>query len=255
MQSQLLAYARDFRRLAESGRADAERVRRLDRQLQYYARDVKKAYDGERRRATELEKAYHDTVRRLVIASRYKDQETGKHTVRVSHYARMVALHIGWKPAAAELLFDAAPMHDVGKIGVPESILLKPAPLTEAERRVVERHTVLGAELLKGSSSPLLELARQIALSHHERWDGSGYPHGLRGERIPRAARVVRIADEYDALRSSRPYKPGFSHQQTCEVILHGDGRTLPQHFAPDVLKAFRELHENFRETYACLAD
>ncbi|HSE49499.1 MAG TPA: HD domain-containing phosphohydrolase [Terriglobales bacterium] len=249
-QAQLLQYARDLRRLAVAGHSDSARVDLLYRQLQLYARDLRRAYEAEQRRARELEKAYHDTVRRLVAASRYKDEETGSHTDRVSHYARALAQELGWKPAAVELLAHATPMHDVGKIAIPDAILQKPGPLTEEERAIVQRHTLLGAELLRGSASPLLEMARLIALNHHERWDGSGYPHHIRGVKIPAAARIVRLADEYDALRSPRPYKSAIPHPRACDIILHGDGRTLPQHFDPEVLDGFRRLRERFEDIY-----
>jgi cyclic di-GMP phosphodiesterase len=254
-QAQLLAYAHDFRELAAADREKAVQLERAYGQLQSYARDLKAECAAERQRSRELEHAYYDSVRRLVAASRYKDQETGKHTDRVSHYAREVAEHIGWEPAAVRQLYYATPMHDVGKIAIPDEILLKPGPLTEVEQRVVERHTLLGAALLKGSASPLLELARQIALCHHEHWDGTGYPAGLKGERIPRAARIVMLGDQYDALRSARPYKPGFGHDRACDVILNGDERTRPEHFDPELLSVFRLVQGKFKNFYAALAD
>ena len=255
VEAQLRAYACDFGRLAGSDMEKAKRLKIAHEQLEIYARDLKTAYEGERRRARELEKAYYDSVRRLVYASRYKDKETGKHIERLSHYASAVAKHLGWTPDAARLLFDATPMHDVGKIGVPDSILSKPAPLNEQEWQQMKRHTVLGASLLKGSASPLLELARHIALCHHEHWDGSGYPQGLKGDAIPRAARIVMLVDQYDALRSPRPYKCGFSHGKACDVIVNGDGRTLPGHFDPEMIDAFHHLQGGFKHTYAQLAD
>ena len=255
VEAQLVAYARDFGRLAGSELEKTKRLKIAHEQLQVYARDLKIAYQDERRRAGELEKAYYDSVRRLVSASRYKDQETGKHIERLSHYAEAVAKHLGWKPDATRLLFDATPMHDVGKIGVPDSILSKPAPLNEQEWQQMKRHTVLGASLLKGSASPLLELARHIALCHHERWDGSGYPQGLKGEAIPSAARIVMLVDQYDALRSPRPYKPAFSHGKACDVMLNGDDRTRPAHFDPEMIDAFHHLQDSFRDTYARRAD
>ena len=254
-QAQLLAYARDFRKLADADREKALRLEGINRQLQVYARDLKTAFNTERRRARELERANHDTVRRLVAASRYKDEETGRHTERVALYARELARHVGWHSAAVELLCEAAPMHDVGKLGVPDAILLKPAPLDPDEIKAMQRHTVLGAALLKGSASPLLELARQIALSHHEHWDGTGYPSRLAGENIPRAARMVMLGDQYDALRSARPYKPAFTHGRAVDIILNGDGRTLPQHFDPELLEAFRYLQGKYRQIYDSRAD
>ena len=254
-QAQLAAYALDFQNLFEADCEKAKRLESANRQMHLYARDLTTAYQVERRRARELEKAYYDSVRRLVDASRYKDQETGKHIDRLSHYARLIAEHLGWKPVAAQLLFDAAPMHDVGKIGVPDAVLSKPGALDEKEWGQMKRHTVLGASLLTGSASPLLELAGKIALHHHERWDGSGYPQGLKGEKTPRAARIVMLVDQYDALRSPRPYKPGFAHGRTCDVILRGDGRTLPQHFDPELLDAFHHLQASFQQIYAQLGD
>jgi putative two-component system response regulator len=254
-QAQLLAYARDFRKLADADREKAMRLEGINRQLQVYARDLKTAFHNERRRARELERAYHDTVRRLVAASRYKDEETGSHTERVALYARELARYLGWHAAAVELLFEATPMHDVGKLGVPDAILLKPGPLDPDEVKAMQRHTVLGAMLLKGSASPLLELARQIALSHHEHWDGTGYPHGLAGENIPRAPRLVMLGDQYDALRSPRPYKPAFTHGRAVDIILNGDGRTMPQHFDPELLDAFRHLQGKYRQIYDTRCD
>lgn len=146
-------------------------------------------------------------------------------------------------------------MHDVGKIGVPDTIIHKPGPLTAEEWTLLKRHTEIGAEVLSGSRSPLIEMARQIALTHHERWDGSGYPHGLTGLQIPPAGRVVMLVDQYDALRAHRPYKPAFSHAEACHVMLEGDGRTLPQHFDPVLLSAFREIHSDFDDIHARHAD
>jgi len=186
---------------------------------------------------------------------RYKDDETGAHIVRLSHSVKHMALHLGWDAAAAQMLFDAAPMHDVGKIAVPDAILQKPGPLTPGEWDVVRRHPVIGASLLQGSPSPLLEMARVIALGHHERWDGSGYPSGARGEEVPLPARIVMLADQYDALRTRRPYKPARPHAEVVEVILGGDGRTLPQHFDPALLQSFGEIHPQLEEIHERFRD
>jgi len=255
VEEQLRAYARDFREVVNANRDKEKQLKLANRQLQAYARDLKTEYATERRRSNELEQSYYDTVRRLVRASGYKDQETGKHIERLSHYSRLIAQHLGWAASATQLLFDAAPMHDVGKIGIPDAVMNKPSPLNEKETLIMRRHTILGGLLLKGSASPLLEMARQIALGHHERWDGTGYPRGLKGEKTPRAARIVMLVDQYDALRSPRPYKLALTHACACAIMLEGDGRTLPRHFEPELLDAFHTLHARFEEVYARMAD
>jgi len=138
---------------------------------------------------------------------------------------------------------------------VPDAVLHKPGPLTEDEWKLLKRHTEVGAELLSGSRSPLIEMARQIALTHHERWDGTGYPHALKGLEIPLAGRIVMLVDQYDALRTKRPYKPALSHPAACRVMLEGDGRTLPQHFDPLLLAAFRGIHSDFDDIHARHSD
>ncbi len=255
VQAQLNLYARDLQKLFQSQREKESQLRSANEQLQAYARDFRTSFYAEQQRARELEKAYHDTVLRLVKAMRYKDDETGAHTVRISHYAKTLALHLGWTREDAQMLFDAAPMHDVGKIGIPESILLKAGPLSEAEWEVVKRHPVIGAALLQGSPSALLNTARIIALGHHERWDGSGYPNGTHGDETSQCARIVMLVDQYDALRTRRPYKPARPHGQVVEVIVNGDGRTLPGHFDPELLQAFRDIHPQFEVTYERFAD
>jgi len=255
VQSQLNLYARDLQRLFHSERDKSTQLRATNKQLQAYARDFRTAFFAEQQKARELEKAYHDTVLRLVKAMRYKDDETGAHIVRLSHYVKRVALHLGWAREDAQLLFDAAPMHDVGKIGIPESILLKPGPLSPEEWEVVKRHPIIGAALLQGSPSPLLNLARIIALGHHERWDGSGYPNAARGDEVSQGARIVMLVDQYDALRTRRPYKPARPHAQVVDIILNGDGRTLPQHFDPELLRVFRDVHEHLEEVYERYVD
>jgi putative two-component system response regulator len=204
---------------------------------------------------TAVEHAYAEMLERLLRASAYKDAETGAHLARTRWYTSTVAGWLAVPPADARLMAAAAPLHDVGKIGIPDAVLHKHGPLTPAEWQCMQQHPQIGAQLLEGSASPLVQMARDIALTHHERWDGSGYPQGLRGEAIPLAGRIVMLGDQYDALRSVRPYKPALDHATTCAILLQGDGRTRPSHFDPRLLDAFRVLHREFAAIYAWLRD
>ncbi|MFH1875421.1 MAG: HD domain-containing phosphohydrolase [Candidatus Omnitrophota bacterium] len=149
-----------------------------------------------------------------------------------------------------ELIRYASPMHDIGKVGVPERILLKPGPLTPQEWEIMTTHTTIGARILHGSDSPFLKMAEEIALSHHERWIGGGYPQGLKGDKIPFSARITNIADQYDALRSRRPYKSALGHAKVVCVLTKGDGRTMPEHFDPTVLDVFIKNDGLFAEVF-----
>lgn len=199
----------------------------------------------------ELREAYIDTVQRLVIAAEYKDEDTSVHISRIACYARHIAEEIGLDKTQCKLIYYAAPMHDVGKIGIPDAILGKQGPLTKEEFEVMKQHPDIGARILSGSSSPILKTAEVIAHCHHERFDGSGYPRGLSGEDIPIAGRIVSLVDVYDALRMRRPYKEPFSHERTMEIITKGDGRTMPQHFDPDILAAFVRIEKAFNHIFS----
>jgi putative two-component system response regulator len=185
--------------------------------------------------AQELRETRLQIVQRLGTAAEYKDNETGLHVVRMSHYAKTLALAVGYSQAAAEDLLHAAPMHDVGKIGIPDAILQKPGKLTEDEWKIMRQHTEIGARIIGDHPSGLLRMAATVALNHHEKWDGSGYPHGLHGEDIPHAARVVAVADVFDALTSVRPYKRAWSVAEAVELIQ----RESSKHFDPELVEAF----------------
>lgn len=253
--AQMRQYARDLNEIIQRERSKTLLLEEMYQQLRSSTEQLQASVEREQQRARDLEHAYVEMVRRLMSASAYKDRETGEHVQRLGHYARLLAIEAGRSEAEANLLFTAAPMHDLGKIGIPDRILCKEGQLDPEEWAIMKCHPDIGAQLLEGSKSPLIELARQVALSHHERWDGTGYPHGLKGDQIPMAARIVAIADCYDALRSRRPYKPSFSHQRACEIILHGDGRTKPEHFDPVVIEAFGRVKDRMAEIWETIRD
>ncbi|HWT55394.1 MAG TPA: HD domain-containing phosphohydrolase [Rhodocyclaceae bacterium] len=186
-------------------------------------------------RAEELRRTRLQIIQCLGRASEYRDNETGLHVIRMSHYAKILALAAGFSPDEAEDIFHAAPMHDVGKIGTPDAVLLKPGKLEPDERAIMELHVEMGAEILGEHSSPLLQLARRIALFHHEKFDGSGYPHKLAGEDIPIEARIIAIADVFDALTSERPYKREWPVEEAVALLRRESGK----HFDPELVELF----------------
>ncbi len=200
-----------------------------------------------------VEDAFFYTVEALARAAEANDHETGNHIVRVNSYCRLVAEELGQGPEFVREITRYAQMHDVGKIHIHPGILRKEGPLTPEEWTEMKRHTEYGARIL--GDHPRLRTAAQIALHHHERWDGSGYPNGLKGEEIPLAGRITMLADIYDALRSPRSYKPGFSQEKAVDIILNGDNRVMPGHFDPDVLEVFRRRHAEFARIYEEAAD
>ncbi|MEO5368382.1 MAG: HD domain-containing protein [Magnetococcus sp. WYHC-3] len=183
----------------------------------------------------ELERTRLEIIRRLGRAAEYKDNETGLHVIRMSHYSRILAQAAGLPPERVELVFQSAPMHDIGKIGIPDRILLKPGRLDDNEWQVMRQHPGIGAGIIGRHNTPLLETARVVALSHHEKWDGTGYPRGLREEEIPLEGRIVAVADVFDALTSDRPYKPAWSVEDTLGVLTQEAGR----HFDPNLIPLF----------------
>jgi putative nucleotidyltransferase with HDIG domain len=186
-------------------------------------------------RMRDVEEARLETLQRLALAGEYRDDDTMQHTARVGALAARIANNLGLPPETVEMIRLAAPMHDIGKLGVSDTILLKPGPLTPEERTAMQRHTVIGTSILASSRSPVLQLAQQIALSHHERWNATGYPHGLGSEAIPIAARIVAVADVYDALTHDRPYKQAWPDKQALAEIEQQAGKQ----FDPQVVAAF----------------
>ena len=186
----------------------------------------------------ELQETQLKIVQRLGRAAEYKDNETGLHVIRMSHFARLLALASGFSEAAADRLFHAAPMHDVGKIGIPDHILLKPGPLNEDEWKIMRRHPQIGAEIIGEHASPLLKTARTISLTHHEKWDGSGYPNQLQGEKIPLIGRMIAIVDVFDALTTERPYKRAWTIEDAIAYLKQESGR----HFDPELITSFLKV-------------
>lgn len=220
-----------------------EKVQQRTQELQKALFELNLAHDS-------TKAAYLETIYRLTLATEFKDQATGSHIKRISLYARKIAETLSMNTEFIENIFHASPMHDIGKVGIPDSILLKPGALNAEEWEIMKTHTTIGAKILEGSESTFLKMGQEIARNHHETWDGSGYPNGLSKTQIPISARITIIADQYDALRSTRPYKKPFTHDEALKIITEGDGRTSPDHFDPDIIKAFIEINKDFGEIF-----
>lgn len=197
--------------------------------------DLGRMYQERNRALEQVSRAHHEALLLLSMAAEYKDDDTGIHIVRIGFLAEALALFLGQSPGYARMLRRAAPMHDIGKIGIPDHVLKKPGPLTSLEREVMNGHTVIGANILGKSRNALFQLAAEIALCHHERWDGSGYPNQLSGCAIPLSGRVVAVADFYDALTMDRVYRKAFGHQQALQMLQEQSGRA----FDPDIVSCF----------------
>ncbi|OJX80971.1 HD domain-containing phosphohydrolase [Magnetospirillum sp. 64-120] len=210
----LLALRRNHLRLADRNRWLADEVRKATQAI--FARE-------------------HELVVRLSRAAEFRDPETGGHIQRMAHYSELIAQGLGLAPDLCDLILRAAPMHDVGKLGIPDGILLKPGRLDEQEFHVMKRHPEIGHAILDGSASQLIAMGAEIALTHHEKWDGSGYPNGLAGEAIPLTGRVVAVADVFDALTSERPYKLAWTVEKARDFLVEGKGT----HFDPACVDAF----------------
>jgi putative two-component system response regulator len=202
-----------------------------------------------------LKESYLDTIFKLTAVAEYKDGFTASHIKRVGHYCRLVARELGWSEEEQETIFYASPMHDIGKVSLPSDILLKPRGLSAEEFALAKTHTTNGAKILHGSTSRFLKMAEKIALTHHERWDGTGFPRGLKTEEIPKEGMIMNLADQYDALRSERPYKPPFDSEKVYKIITMGDGRTMPTHFDQQVLEIFKKTYQSFNEIYEQFKD
>jgi len=199
----------------------------------------------------DLKQAHLDTIFRLGVAAEYRDRETANHIKRMSHYCAQIAKDLGWSDEAMNMIFWSSLMHDVGKLGIPDAILQKPGRLTPEERRLMEFHTIIGGNILKGSEAAVLKQSRIVALTHHEKFDGTGYPRGLKGEKIPLVGRVTILADVFDALSSKRVYKESFTEEEVLCILGEGQGIF----FDPMILDIFLKRIEAMREIRARFAD
>lgn len=219
-----------------------------------------------RERTEELELTREATIASMAILAEYRDNETGRHIQRTKYYSRAIATFLRkYKPGMlsdhdVEMISQSAVLHDIGKVAIPDSILFKPGALTPEEYAEIQRHALFGSQVIRRTESVLgsnsfLRVAREITEFHHERWDGTGYPHGLIGEAIPISARIMAVADVYDALVTVRPYKPALPHAVAVTAMLEGDARTQPGHFCPNCLEAFRVVESEFDSISRIFAD
>lgn len=204
-------------------------------QMEKIIADLGRMYQERNEALQEVARAHHEALFLLAVAAEYKDNDTGVHIVRIGFLAEALALYLGRSQAWALLLRKAAPMHDVGKIGIPDSVLKKPTGLTPEERQIMNRHAAMGADMLGKSRIALFQLAAEIAHTHHERWDGQGYPRGLAGDAIPLSGRIVSIVDFYDALTMDRVYRPAFSHGRALEMLKEQSSKA----FDPAIVDCF----------------
>ena len=200
---------------------------------------------------SEIRLRERETLLRLARAGEYRDEETGNHVIRMAKYSRVIAEQLGFSKDDADVIEMAAPMHDIGKIGIRDDILLKPGKLTHEEFEIMKRHTIIGYDILKDSPSKFLQMGGIIALSHHEKFDGTGYPYGKKGNEIPIEARIVAVADVYDALVSERPYKNAWSMDAALDYMESHSGK----HFDPDALYAFKEQIDTVSKIQGMLPD
>jgi len=232
---QVKRYAQDIAELYKLEREKRANLETAYSQLHEYAIALNDTVKQAKEANTELKNSYLDTIRRLVMVAEFKDEDTGDHISRMSRYCALIAEKLGLPSEECSIIFSAAPMHDVGKVSIPDAIMMKPGKLTKVEFEVIKAHTTVGARILSNSKAILIQCAEQIALSHHEKWNGKGYPHGLAGEDIPLTGRIVGLADVFDALTSRRPYKDPYPVEVAREIITKERG----EHFDPDVTDVF----------------
>jgi putative two-component system response regulator len=220
--------------------------RQLKEAVRRYQKELEELVDQRTRELREalakVEQASLETVTRLSLAADKRDDETGNHVLRIRAFSAALCRDLGIPREETDHVYVASSMHDIGKIGIPDAILLKPGRLNEREFEIMKRHAMIGAEILRDSDSRMLQIAEEIARTHHEKWDGSGYPAGLKGNRIPLYGRIVAVADVFDALTTRRCYKPAFALDTATDIIVKSSGT----HFDPDVVQSFLRRREEF---------
>ncbi len=233
--AQLMRYAQDLAVLFRDSKDQQQALASLRRQLSSYAVDFRRTYHQLNVQYLATKEAHLDTIYRLSLAAEYRDEDTGDHIKRMSRYSAVVAEAMGFSASEVERILYASPMHDVGKIGIPDSILRKPGKLTHEEFEIIKSHTTIGARILDGSEADVIQQAQVIALNHHEKWNGQGYPNGLKRTKIPMPARIVGLVDVFDALTTRRPYKEAYPLKLACDIIEREGGHS----FDPEVVDAF----------------
>jgi putative two-component system response regulator len=221
----------------------------LQSTVELRTRELRQALEEVTRAQREVQAGHLDTIRRLTLAAEYKDHDTAGHIERIGRYSQVVGMAMHLQPGKVDLLLHAAPMHDVGKLGIPDSILLKPGPFDADEREIMNTHTTIGAQILSGSTSPVIQMGERVALTHHEKWNGTGYPNGLSGEDIPIEARICSVVDFFDALTMDRPYRKAVPNDEVVEMILSENGTS----FDPSVVEVFVKVRgdlESIQEEY-----
>lgn len=242
--SQAQTYARELSNIYQHSKRKRKQLADTNKQLVKYASDLRITVSNLKSAHNDLQEAYRDTIFRLVLASEYKDKDTGNHITRISKYSALISSKLDLPASDTSNISLAAPMHDVGKIGIPDQIMLKKGLLNESEFAIIKSHTTIGAAILDNSKSTILQMAHTIALSHHEHWNGNGYPQGLQKEEIPFVARIVALADTFDALTSRRPYKSPYPMDIAIKIIR----RERERQFDPQIVDVFLQNVDLFVE-------
>lgn len=245
---QLMRYAQDLAAVIRETRDKDKKIQAANDQMLKFAEDLSATFTHLKKAHNDMQKAYLDTIHRLSLAAEYKDEDTGEHIERMSRYSVLLAEKLGLEDQQVQDIRYASPMHDIGKIGIPDAILLKKGRLTEAEFDVIKTHTTIGGEILSHSKAPILQVAETIARTHHEKWSGSGYPRGLAGEDIPLMGRIVALADVFDALTSKRPYKEAYPMSKAVDIVAKDSG----SHFDPQVVDVFLANLDAVQHIMAC---